>query len=125
VGIAGALRLPSGKLRVAQDDSSKNRQRQGQMRGALHCGGRCAAFGRDDGGLRLDEEAVVRYRKRCPTHRIRQRRDGWGTRHCGMTNKNRQQRNAGVPPLRRQSTPPPVGMTESDRALLSLLAVVG
>jgi hypothetical protein len=53
----------------------KNRQRQGQMRGSLHCGGRCAAFGRDDGGLRLDEEAVVRYRKRCPTHRMKQRRD--------------------------------------------------
>jgi hypothetical protein len=53
---------------------------------------------------------------------LRKEREGWGTRQgqkqipplrCGMTTKNRQQRNAGVPPLRRQSTPPPVGMTES------------
>jgi hypothetical protein len=58
-----------------------------KMRGALHCA------------------------LRAPVGMTARTGNGEEQEQATTKNKNRQRRNAGVPPLRRQSAPPPVGMT--------------
>jgi hypothetical protein len=93
--------------------SNSNSKGKGKIRGSLHYGGKCAAFGRDDdfwlGGEREEARAITRAT----------------ADPCGMTNKRtikqqqqqqqlqlqRQRQNTGVSPLRRQSAPSSVEMT--------------
>ena len=40
------------------------RTSKGEMRGSLHCGGKCAASGRDDGIKWTGQEFMTRFRRR-------------------------------------------------------------
>jgi hypothetical protein len=90
-----------------------------------------ARCGRDDGGnSQRQEQTTAKNRQRRRTdngeeqttartdngkNKQRRRTNNGKNRQRRRTNnsknKNKQKRNAGVPPLRRQNTPPPVGMT--------------